>query len=118
MHKVFDFREQLSIGQKGETLFHSYYPELTRTNGRVGDFISPDGYIIELKCDSYSGSPNYFIERYSSIEKKSPGGPYQSKEKGVTDFVYFFVAEGTIHWFNVNQLVEWLEEHGVFGAAF
>lgn len=111
MYKVFDFKEQLSIGQKGEELFHVTYPELIRTDGRCGDFITPDGYIVELKCDSYSGSPNFFMERYSSIDSEKLGGPWQSQQGKVTDFVYYFVAEGIIYWFNVDQLVKWLDEH-------
>lgn len=110
--KIFDFKEQLKIGEKGEELFLSYYPDLTRLDGRKGDFIGYSKRKIELKCDSRTtrDTPNFFIERLSNIEKQSPGGPWQSLASQVHYFVYLF-ADGVIYWLETAAFIEHLEKH-------
>lgn len=111
MSKLFDFKTQLAVGDLGEQTFARHYPKATRLDGRKGDFELPDGRKVELKTDSYSPdrTPNFFMERYSSFEKKSPGGPWQAKLHGVELFVYGFASDSFRYWFETNKLVEWLE---------
>lgn len=105
MSKVFDFQEQLKAGSRGEELFLEYYPEkLDIWPGRDGDFITSDGVKIELKSDTYNmdKTANFFIERYSDFEKKSPGSIWQAEGHGCTRFVYYFVRHNT--WFECRDL--------------
>lgn len=109
--RTFDFKEQLAKGEKGEEKFLSAYPDLTRLDGRKGDFVGFSGRKIELKTDSRStrDSPNFFMERYRNDEEQ-PGGPWQSQASAIYYFVYLF-ADGIIYWFETAALVNYLEEH-------
>lgn len=112
MSKQFGFQEQLAKGQKGEELFLKYHPDLTRLDGRKGDFIGFSQKKIELKTDSRSttDSPNFFMERIRNETTGAPGGPWQSAESKIHYFVYLF-SDGTIYWFETAALVAHLEEH-------
>lgn len=110
--KVFDFKEQLAVGDKGEELFLAKHPDLTRLDGRNGDFIGFSKRKIELKTDSRTtrDTVNFFIERFSSMEKQSPGGPWRSMVDEVYYFVYLF-ADSYIYWLETAALVEHLDAH-------
>lgn len=117
MSKAFDFQTQLKVGNRGEELFLEYYPEkITIWPDRDGDFITMSGQKIELKTDTYNmnKTDNFFIERYSDFEKKSPGSIWQAHEHGCEIFVYYFVRHNT--WFvfkDLPKLIKVLEEsHG------
>lgn len=111
--KTFDFTEQLKIGNTGEVAFAARYPNLTKLDGRKGDFITPTGRVVEVKSDNYSSNltPNFFMERWSSTIEKKPGGPWQSSLHGCHYFVYLFIKEGLVYWFKLEELVPWLNEH-------
>jgi hypothetical protein len=111
MSKIFDMQEQLAIGNKGEELFLSFYPDLKRLDGRKGDFIGHTNRKIELKTDSYttSSTSNFFMERYRN-DKGAPGGPWQALEHDVYYFVYLF-SDGIVYWFRTSELVKYLEEN-------
>lgn len=102
----FDFNKQLKIGAKGEEDFVLSYPTvITPFSGHAYDFDCVDtGAKIELKTDTYDmdKTVNFFIERYSDYNKKSPGGPWQSLDKGVSVFCYYFKKNGV--WFQFNSL--------------
>lgn len=98
MTRQFGFKEQLEVGQNGENIFVERYPyKLTVHPGRDGDFIDSKGRKIELKTDTYcmSKTPNFFIERYSDVHKKSPGSLWQAHEHGCDIFVYMFIKNNT-----------------------
>jgi|TARA_R100000152_G_C6781127_1_gene214998 predicted aminopeptidase len=105
----YGFQQQLKVGHNGEKKFQRLYPELKRTDGKVVDFISPEGMKIELKTDTYD-TGNFFIERYSDYMKQTVGGPWQTQSKGGDTYVYMFEAYSTIYWFEVNALVEFMDE--------
>ena len=105
-------QKQLSIGSKAEELFLKYHPDVTRLDGRKGDFIGFTQKKIELKADSRSvrDTPNMFVERYSVLSSKKAGGPWQAAEHEVYYFVYLFSC-GTIYWFETAALIEHLERN-------
>jgi hypothetical protein len=110
--KVWDMKTQVAIGEKGEELFLRYYPDLTRLDGRKGDFIGFSGRKIELKTDSRTtrDTLNFFMERIRNESTGLPGGPWQSAASEVYYFVYLF-ADGIIYWFETAALVSHLEAH-------
>lgn len=112
MVRTFNFGTQLKVGNKGEESFLEAYPSLKRLGGRKGDFELPDGQILELKTDSYDPikTPNFFMERFGNIEKKTPGGPWKAARDGASLFVYSYSKTGQCHWFNTDQLIKFLEE--------
>lgn len=90
-----NFHSDLARGKTGETTFLLLFNKLQPTDGRTGDFLTPGGEKLELKTDSYSFNKtgNFFIERYSSIEVLSPGGPWQAKAHGCKYFAYYYINE-------------------------
>jgi len=122
MRKTHDWYESLAKGKKGEILFLSLTPDIKPIDsGRKSDFISTKTNTkYELKSDYYDMSTgNFFIERWSKapIEATAgkpfipgvPGGPYQAKEKGSHVYVYFFIQNRTVFYFNVDKLLAKLE---------
>jgi hypothetical protein len=108
------FKKSLSIGQMGETLyFAASNGTLERLDGRKADFrVMSSDDLVELKTDSYSMSTgNFFIERYSDVNKKSPGGPFQASANGCKYFDYFYVQDLAIFRFNTEELCQWIKEH-------
>ncbi len=112
MNKVFNFQEQLAKGDAGEVKFLKAYPDLTRLDGRKGDFIGFSGKKIELKTDSRTtrSTPNFFMEHIRNEATKAVGGPWQSLEHEVYYFVYLF-ADGVVYWFETAALVAHLNEN-------
>ena len=117
--KAFDFQKQLKVGKKGEMLFMDMYGSKVEHICESGDIKGADfrmkdtGELIELKTDTYDmdKTPNLFIERYSDHNRESPGGPWQAKQKGATYFVYQFVKNKIIFWYNLDKMLELLEKH-------
>lgn len=105
-----NFQTDLKRGQAGERDFLALFTKLVGTDGRKGDILAPDGK-IELKTDFYpmTSTPNFFIERYSSVEVLSPGGPWQAKAHGCKYFVYYYTVDGYGYIFDTDALVAQLE---------
>lgn len=103
---VFNFKDMLGIGNRGETLILRHYPELRKhTECRGWDFDHEDGSKWELKTDTkaFSSTDNLFIERWSVYSRngtelddqdKKPGGLWQSTAHGVDSFLYMYMAQG------------------------
>ena len=113
--KVFDFQERLKFGDAAERKFaEGYHSELEFIKERYADFRRvSDGAIVELKSDSYSHekTENFFIERFSSEEKQSPGSFWQSVPKGVQVFCYFFPSDGIYYEFtDLPKVLEKLDD--------
>lgn len=108
---MFDFQKQLAVGDRGEELFLEHYPKkITIHPGRDGDFIETNsGKKIELKTDTYNidKTPNFFIERFSCIDKQSPGSVWQALDHGCSIFCYMFVRHNI--WFQFNDLPKLIE---------
>lgn len=104
---VFIFESCLSAGQEGERLFKQERPYLISIDGKSGDFLL-NGSRVELKSDYYdeNKTENFFIERWSSTEKKSPGGPWQASSHNCEYFVYYFTKSGNAYWFKTQDLIE------------
>lgn len=106
-----NFQADLNRGQRGELDFLKLFTKLVGTDGRKGDILAPDGK-IELKTDFYpmTSTPNFFIERYSSVEVLSPGGPWQAKAHGCKYFVYYYTVDGYGYIFETDSLIKQLEK--------
>lgn len=109
---VHDFKRSLKVGQKGEAEFHSLFADvLTRSSGYLEDFvITATGKKCELKVDSYdiTKTINYFMERFSYGDKA--GGPWQSLEKDIDFFIYYFPIGNTIAIWDTKALVKRLDK--------
>lgn len=63
---------------------------------------------VEVKCErSYTraATENLAIERYSSLENRTPGGPWSTE----ADFYAHIYADGLLVIMNRRELVAWLE---------
>jgi hypothetical protein len=112
--RTFDFKKQLSIGKEGERQFlAAYHSPLVSTDGRKNDFLRvTDSKKVELKTDSYrmDATPNFFMERWSSVEDKKPGGPFQSLKNKTDVYCYLYVNDRCYFEFSeIPRLVQELE---------
>jgi hypothetical protein len=114
--KIFNFDDQLKIGNNGETDFMRIYeklePKKSLDNFRI-DFLLNNGKTIELKTDNYdmNKTPNFFMEQYTVSGNKSDlGGPWRSKEHNVDYFVYYFIKNKVFFWFDPVSLCECLDK--------
>lgn len=93
---TWDFSKQLKVGRAGERLLLKHWPLPVRKHETLKgpDFVDSTGAIIELKTDTYdmAKTENIFAERYSDMDRLSPGGPWQAHAKGVTVFVYLYAT--------------------------
>lgn len=107
-----DFSSDLSTGHRGELLLLKMCPELIRQDGRHFDFLMPSGEALELKTDTYNmdKTENFFIERWSDLHKKRPGGPYQAFGRGATIFAYLYIKNGTCFFFNTIDLIRHIDK--------
>jgi len=109
MSKVWNFKEQLALGQQSEKEFlEHYYEPLILAPTRSYDFISvSSGAKIELKTDDWDHdkTPNFFMERYSIWHDKKPGGPWQSRKKRADRFCYYFSRNGIYYEFSDIKLL-------------
>jgi hypothetical protein len=109
-NKTFDFKKQLKVGAKGESLFLSLYPKLEKADGIKYDFMLGDK-TLELKTDTYSmtETPNFFMEHLSDCKSGKLGGPWRALQDGVDYFVYMYQAQKQCFWFEPKPLVEFLD---------
>lgn len=101
-------------GKPGEAEFKRSFPiTLIQLSGFGADFLCSDGTTtIEIKTDFNKwNSPNFFMERYSSVSKESPGGPFQSDMKGVEYFIYWFWETREYYIFETAELVHFLNKY-------
>lgn len=122
---------------------------LTRTDGRRGDLIlTGTGEKVELKSEiSYSSTDpsapaarkfreamripppprrkdwrptlNLFVERYSSKEKNSPGGPWQAQGHGAEYYVHLFFGDGAVFAYRTDEMVKFMNENmSKYGPPF
>lgn len=94
--KTLSFHRELEKGNKGERwMLQHYHSPLLAYREFAFDFLRDDGKRIEVKTDWYSLDKTefFFIERWSSIEKKKPGGPWQSLGKADV-WLYLFIRDG------------------------
>lgn len=103
-----NFKKDLERGQAGEAILRDRLG-LVRLDGRGADLICPaSGLLYEIKTDFYSPwkYPNFFIEHISVDSTGALGGPFQAQQKGIGQFVYYFINSGFAYEFNTNELVD------------
>lgn len=110
---MFDFRESLKQGSKGEDLFLACHPHLSRADNGVYiyDFYNKaTGVMIELKSDYYKHdrTGNFFFERWSRPGVN--GGPWQSFDAAVQRFIYWWPDSGDTYVFDTVELVRALDD--------
>lgn len=110
---IHNFRTEKRKGDVGETTLARTYTELERLDGFKSDMLyTPSNKLIEVKTDYYSmaRTPNFFIERYSN-ETGAPGGPWQALEKGNDGFLYFFIKNNILFWFdNIKAIIKSVDD--------
>jgi hypothetical protein len=110
-NKAWDFKGQLAVGNRGEELFLERYPrKLEIFSGREYDFtVKSSREKIELKTDTYNmdKSDNFFLERYSDVHRKTPGGPWRAYKDKIDIFCYMFVRHNI--WFEFRDLPALIE---------
>jgi hypothetical protein len=104
---MFDFKEQLGVGQRGEDIVKDVYPrKLAVYEGREYDFVVEDtGEKVEIKTDTYdmAKTPNFFMERYSDNYRRTPGGLWRASQDSVDIFIYLFPKNFTYFEFMVTR---------------
>lgn len=105
-----NFKASLEKGKQGEIKLMKLWPELQRTDGRSGDYILPSGTKVEIKSDFYDhdATKNFFIETWSDVDKKKPGGPTQALLHGCKYFVYYFITHDIAYIFDTEDLAQQL----------
>lgn len=93
----FSFKEKLAEGLQRERdfleLWGSTLGLVASTADELGfDMVHSSGRRAELKTESrkFEATPNVFIERWSSIERQTAGGAWQSTAKGVSLLYHWF----------------------------
>ena len=112
---VYNFQTQLKKGKAAEAEFAKHFKlfgETLQDSGvRDYDFTTTSGKRVELKSDFYQ-SGNFFIERfYGNPVADKPGSMWQSANKNVDVFIYWFVNMGEVYIFtDLKQTTTYLEE--------
>ncbi len=95
--KVWGFREQLAFGEKQQSALQDVYHRPTLVYaGREYDLLDDTAARIEVKTESrsLSASPNFFFERWRSLEPRKPGGAWQALQNAATQYVIWVPADG------------------------
>lgn len=110
--KIHNFQASLKRGHKGEAEFYELFKDqVERLDGYIADGrILATGKTYEIKTDYYcpTKTENFAMEKVSYGDK--PGGPYQSLEKNVDYFIYFFPKAMQFHVWETKTLVRRLEK--------
>jgi hypothetical protein len=99
-----DFKKQLTVGDRGEELFMEHYhsPLIVYPEHKADFKRVSDGKLVELKTDTYNmeKTPNFFWERWGDVHKEKPGGPWRALADRVPIFVYMFVRHNVYYEFS------------------
>lgn len=106
-----NFKSDLNRGLAGQQIFAKLFADLKQTDGKRGDFLLPDSTKVEVKADFYNmnDTQNYFIERYSSIEVGSPGGPWQAAAHHAEYYAYLYIQNLHVSIWHTPSLLSQLE---------
>ena len=109
---IYNFKDQLNVGADGEKFFMNLYPKLVKTSGLISDF-EYNGKGVELKTDTYAmdKTPNFFMEKLSSVDSGKIGGPWRAAQDNVDFFVYMFIKDRKCFWFRSKALVAFLDQY-------
>jgi hypothetical protein len=95
--KVWGFQEQLTFGEAQQAALQGVYHRPTLVYaGREYDLLDDTAARIEVKTESrsLSASPNFFFERWRSLEPHKAGGPWQALQNAATQYVIWVPADG------------------------
>src|SRR6185312_12765516 len=107
---VHHFSKSLKAGNIGEEIVLSLWPELIRIDGRRGDFhLGSNKLEVKTESRSLSQTENFFFERYSNYEKRTPGGVFQALEHEALLYSHFFIKDLTLFLFFTKALAAHLE---------
>jgi hypothetical protein len=115
--KIFNFADQMRVGDIGEAHFAETYKKLEPVKpekNRKIDFMLKNGKTVELKTDSYDmeKTPNMFMEKETVTEQKTIlGGPWRSLDHKVDFFVYYYLKNKTFFWYEPKALCETIEKY-------
>ncbi len=116
--KVFNFKDQLRIGDIGESDFTKIYEKLEpvkSVKNRKIDFTLNNGKTVELKTDSYpmAKTVNFFMEKNTILPDGTElmGGPWRSKEHKLSYFVYYYMNDKVFFWFDPVTLCKYLDKY-------
>lgn len=87
------FKSKLKQGQSGEDRLHKLFPNWLRADGRIADFVTDEGHLIELKTESRTTeqTPNLALEMASSPGK--PGAIQRAINDGIDTIVYMYADD-------------------------
>lgn len=114
---AYDFREQLEKAKPDEESVIAELKKIDQFSGfehKTGKNDKADAYDqareewMEIKVD-YTDFPNHFVERFSSLEERKPGGPWQYHERDVKYYVFYYKNSGDIYVFETKKLIEEME---------
>jgi hypothetical protein len=112
--KVFGFKNQLNVGDRGEKDFVESYKEFSpeKSKDRAIDFHLNTGESVELKTDTYpmEKTLNFFMETLGNVNAGKLGGPFRARQDGVKYFIYYYLNDKQFFWFETVKLCEKLEE--------
>ena len=116
--KVFNFKDQMRIGDIGESDFIKIYEKLEpvkSVKNRKIDFTLNNGKTVELKTDSYSmdKTVNFFMEKNTILPDETSilGGPWRSKDHKIDYFVYYYMSDKVFFWFEPKSLCKFLDKY-------
>lgn len=108
-----DFETENEKGMAGEQELYCLYPYLKDDSCIGWDRIDTrTNKTVEIKTDYWSmkNTQNFFMERYSNNISYKPGGPYRALIYGTDIFLYQFIKNKKIFWFDdVVELIRALD---------
>jgi hypothetical protein len=107
---IYKFNESLKAGAAGEDKVQQLYPDWVRTDGRIADFITPDGKKIEVKTErrTTAETPNLALELASSPGR--PGAIERAVADGI-DYILYQFADDIIFVYQPVPLLSYMNEN-------
>jgi len=109
------FKDDLKRGNVGENLLLDTYSFFKFDGCNAHDVIDTrDGKTVEIKTDFYDmyKTENFFMEKWSNDIDFKLGGPYRTEEYKTDIYLYQFIKNKIIFWFDdVSKLVNTIDEH-------
>lgn len=105
-----NFKSSLKAGAAGEARLHKLFPAWTRTAGRVEDFRTSEGKLVELKTEgrATTQTPNLALELMSSPGR--PGAIARAVADNITYMIYLF-ADDKYFVYEPVALLEYMTVH-------
>lgn len=109
------FKKDLAYGLAAEMSFIAKYPgKLEKVEGTGTDLkLLKSGDGIQLKTDRRKSTDtgNMFLEKYSHVDRKTPGGPFRAEIDGSKYLIYYFQPSDDFTCYLVADLIKYLNEN-------